>query len=168
MKLLLIHDEMLNAGLPIFKAHGNLPRVFVFDPAFIAQQGWRRRRLQFIADALSSIPAVRVFKGTLVDVVAAFKLADSVPQRETHVVTQATPNKDIQAWLATLKTVRIEFVEAPAFATHTGSLSRFSKYWSSVEAQWFPKGSLNSASQSEDSPSTRKIRSMRTLAKPSR
>jgi len=156
MKLLLIHDEMLNAGLPIFEAHADLPRVFVFDPAFIARQGWRIRRLQFIADALSSIPAVRIFKGALADVVASLESADSAPQRETHVVTQATPNTDIQAWLATLKTVRIEFVEAPAFATHTGSLSRFSKYWSSVEAQWFSKGSRKGSCESEDSPRAQK------------
>jgi len=87
MKLLLIHDEMLNASLPIFEAHADRPRVFVFDPAFIAQQGWRRRRLQCIANALSSIPAVRVFKGALVDVVAVLGLADSAPHRETQVVT---------------------------------------------------------------------------------
>lgn len=166
MKLLLIHDEMLNAALPIFAAHANLPLVFVFDPAFIAQQRWRRRRLQFIADALSSIPAVRVFKGTLVDVVASLELAQSAPQGETQVVTQATPNTDIHAWLATLKSVRLEFVEPPAFATHTGSLSRFSKYWSGVEVQWFPKKFPNDSSQSEASPSLKTTRSMRVLPKP--
>ena|GEM_PF-1943363 len=165
MKFLLIHDEMLNAELPIFEAPANLPRIFVFDPAFISQQGWRRRRLQFIADALSSIPAVRVFKGTLVDVVASLAMAESVPPIEPHVVTQATPNTDIQAWLAALQTVRVEFADVPAFANHTGSLSRFSKYWSSAEAQWFPKGFLNSAGQSDAPPTTKKIRSVRTLAK---
>ena len=158
MKLLLIHDEMLNAELPIFASHASLPRIFVFDPAFIARQGWQRRRLQFIADALSSIPAVRVFKGPLADVVASLEAADDVPPREMRVVTQATPNSDIQAWLAKLKTVQIELVDAPAFATYTGSLLRFSKYWSSVEAQWFSTGAVNYSGHSGEPPTSKKIR----------
>ena len=165
MKLLLIHDEMLNAALPIFEAHANLPRIFVFDPAFIARQGWQRRRLQFIADALSSIPAVRVFKGSLFDVVASLETADPMPRRETQVVTQATPNTDIRAWLASLKTVQIEFVDAPAFATYAGSLSRFSRYWSSVEAQWFPRRSPRGTGHIEGSPATKTNRNTRVLAK---
>ena len=140
MKILLIHDEMLNANLPIFGMHADLPRVFVFDPVFIAAQGWRQRRLQFIADAVSSIPNVRVFKGTLVDVISSLTRAGCGTPTATHVVTQATPNTDIQSWLATLNTIRIEVVDAPAFATHTGSLARFSKYWASAEAQWFANG----------------------------
>lgn len=166
MKLLLIHDEMLNAQLPIFEAHANLPRIFVFDPAFIARQGWQRRRLQFIADALSSIPAARVFKGPLADVLASLEAAESGPRREMQVVTQATPNTDIQAWLATLKTVQIELVDAPAFATYTGSLSRFSRYWSSVEAQWFPRGTLHGTGHIEGSTATKTNRTTRAFAKP--
>ena len=165
MKLLLIHDEMLNPDLPIFEAHTNLPRVFVFDPAFVARQGWRRRRLQFIADALSAIPTVRVFKGTLVNVIDSLTLAEPGPPTATQVVTQATPNTDIQVWLATLNTVRIEFVDAPAFATHTGSLSRFSKYWASVEAQWFTEGRLDTASRSGHAVTAENARTRRPLAK---
>ncbi len=135
MKLLLIHDEMLNATLPIFEAHPKLPRIFVFDPDFIAEQGWQRRRLQFIADSLSSIPAVRVFRGSLADVIDLLAAPSPI-----HIVTQATPNTEILAWLATLRSAEVEFVDAPEFAAHSGSVARFSKYWSSAQAQWFPKG----------------------------
>ena len=137
MKVLLIHDEMLNVELPVFEAHPDIPRIFVFDPVFIAEQGWRRRRLQFIADALSSVPNVRIFKGALGDVVAA--LAADSPSGDVHLITQATPNTEIQSWIATLSNVQLEFVDAPVFATHEGSVARFSKYWGSAQAQWFPK-----------------------------
>lgn len=132
MSVLLIHDEMLNPTLPIFEAHPDLLRVFVFDPEFIAEQGWRLRRLQFISDALSSVPDVRVFKGKLSDVIASFD-----PQNPVNVVTQSTPNTEILAWLAQLENV--EFFEEPNFVEYRGSVTRFTKYWKSVQTQWFPK-----------------------------
>lgn len=132
MKVLLIHDEMLNPTLPIFEAHPDHLRVFVFDPDFIAEQGWQLRRLQFISDALSSIPDVRVFKGKLADVMTSLD-----PRNPVHLITQNTPNTEILAWLADLQNV--EFVEEPSFVEYRGSVTRFTKYWKSVQGQWFPK-----------------------------
>lgn len=132
MKVLLIHDEMLNPTLPIFEAYPDLVRVFVFDPDFIAEQGWQLRRLQFMADALSSIPNVRLFKGKLLEVLALIDSESSV-----QVVTQSTPNTEILAWLGTLD--HVEFVQGPEFVNYKGPVSRFTKYWKTVQGQWFPK-----------------------------
>jgi hypothetical protein len=131
MKILLIHDEMLNCTLPIYRENPELPRVFVFDPHFFAAEGWTLKRVQFIADGIAEIANVRTFKGALKDVVPLIGA--------TGVATQATPNTRIRNWIDTLNPVPLTWIDEPAFVEFHGKLTRFTPYWKSVESQWFPK-----------------------------
>lgn len=40
-------------------------------------------------------------------------------------------------WLGTLD--HVEFVQEPEFVNYKGPVSRFTKYWKTVQGQWFPK-----------------------------
>jgi hypothetical protein len=131
MKAILVHDEMLSAELPVFAQHASLPRFFVFDPAFISPEGWTMKRLQFISDGLVEMPNVRVFRGALFEVVSASGF--------TEIVTQQTPNHRILRWLETLAPMPIEWVAEPAFVEYSGPVTRFTRYWKTVEPQWFPR-----------------------------
>jgi deoxyribodipyrimidine photolyase-like uncharacterized protein len=133
MKAILVHDEMLNSELPVFSQHPALPRVFVFDPAFIKDEGWTIKRLQFISDGLVEMENVRVFRGALNEVVASLKIDE--------LVTQETPNHRIKHWIASLPGVSIEWVPEPPFVEYDGPVTRFTRYWKTVEPQWFPRTS---------------------------
>ncbi len=130
MKVLLIHDEMLNSTLPVFAQAASAPRIFVFDPAFIQREGWTMKRLQFIADGVAEIADVKVFKGELASVL---KMIGA-----TSIITQATPNTPIRDWLERAG-VPVEWVDEPVFAEFSGRLTRFTPYWKAIESQWFPK-----------------------------
>ncbi|TAG45826.1 MAG: hypothetical protein EAZ30_14495 [Betaproteobacteria bacterium] len=131
MKILLVHDEMINESLPVFAQYPDLQRVFVFDPAFIAAEGWTMKRVQFIADGLMEIPNIHVYKGALTDVCSSLSVS--------HIVTQRTPNHCISAWLAGLTPMLIDYVDESPFVRYSGRVTRFTKYWKTVEPQWFPK-----------------------------
>lgn len=135
MKILLVHDEMLNETLPVFAAHPDLTRVFVLDPAFVTQEAWSLKRVQFIIDCLSEIANVRVFHGSLLDV------CDDLGVSE--IVTQETPNHAIQEWLTSTQRT-IEWEAEPQFVEFRGKLSRFTAYWKSVAPQWFSEAELRS------------------------
>jgi hypothetical protein len=130
MKAILVHDEMLSAQLPVFTQHESLPKFFVFDPAFIAAEGWTMKRLQFMSDGLVEMPDVRVFRGELREVVSSLGV--------TEITTQRTPNHRIVRWLEKLAPLNVKFVAEPAFVEYTGPVTRFTRYWKSVEPQWFP------------------------------
>jgi deoxyribodipyrimidine photo-lyase len=130
MKLLLIHDEMLNDTLPVFESNAALPRVFVFDPAFIAREGWTLKRVQFVADCVSEMTGVRVFHGALLDVLRELGA--------TALVTQRTPNRAIERWIDATQQPVI-WHDEPAFAHYDGKLTRFTAYWKSIAPQWFSK-----------------------------
>jgi deoxyribodipyrimidine photo-lyase len=137
MKAILFHDEMLNPAHPLITSMPEtqaLARLFVFDPTFIASEGWSLKRVQFIADCMVEIPAVEVFHGALANVCRSKGIST--------LVTERTPNTRINRWLERAG-VTIEFVEPIAFAnidtSSESSLKRFSHYWSKVEREWFPK-----------------------------
>lgn len=135
MRILLVHDEMLNDTLPVFSAHGDLARLFVLDPSLIKREGWSLKRIQFVVDCLSEIESVRVFHGALSHV------CDDLGVSE--IVTQDTPNHAIQEWLAsTGRTIRWE--AEPGFVEYRGKLTRFTAYWKVVAPQWFSDAELDS------------------------
>jgi hypothetical protein len=131
MRVLLVHDEMINESLPVFAQNPNVSRVFVFDPDFISAEGWTMKRLQFIADGLQEISALRVYKGPLAQVCSDLSVSE--------IVTQRTPNHRICVWLEALAPLPIEWADEPPFVNYSGRVARFTKYWKAVEPQWFPK-----------------------------
>lgn len=128
MRVILIHDEMLNEALPVFLANPTLPRLFVFDPVFIADEGWALKRVQFVADCVAEIESVRVFHGRLAAVCEMLGV--------TSVVTQATPNTRIHRWICGAGP-QINWHAAPPFANFDGPLPRFTPYWHTIAATWF-------------------------------
>ncbi len=135
MKILLVHDEMLNEALPVFAAHRDLIRVFVLDHAYVAREGWSLKRVQFIVDCVGEIPDVRVFHGSLAAVCDDLGASD--------IVTQETPNHAIREWLASTKRT-VQWEAEPQFVEFSGKLSRFTAYWKSVAPQWFSESDLHS------------------------
>lgn len=133
MKVLLVHDEMLNDTLPVFASNATLNRVFVFDPAFIANEGWSLKRVQFVADCVSEIENVRVFHGKLSDVLRELAA--------TELVSQRTPNRVIQRWIDATG-LPVAWCDEPVFAQYDGKVTRFTAYWKSVAPQWFTKADL--------------------------
>ena len=118
-----VHDEMLSPTNTVLTAHPDLPRVFVFDTGDDAHGRSALKRLQFIADSLTEIPDVLVYKGDTSAVLDALGVKS--------VVTQNTP----QRWLhGRLSAFEVEWMPEPAFAEYRGALRRFTPYWKKVEA----------------------------------
>jgi deoxyribodipyrimidine photo-lyase len=134
MKILLVHDEMLNDRLPVFATHADTARIFVLDPAFIASEGWALKRIQFVVDCVAEMQNVRIFHGALADVCRELGA--------TSLVTQSTPNHAIQRWLASLSSLAVSWHDEPQFVDYDGKLTRFTAYWKSVAPQWFSEDVL--------------------------
>jgi hypothetical protein len=130
MKAIFIHDEMLNATLPIYQLPA-AQKLFVFDPIWMHAEGWTMKRIQFIADGLMEIPGVRVFASPIEEVVRALAI--------TELVTQATPNAHTNAMLSRAGVSVVREAEM-AFATYDRVPTRFMSYWRSIERQFFPNG----------------------------
>ncbi len=121
-RVVLLHDEMLSPTNPTLTAHPDLPRVFVFDMGNDAHGAFALKRLQFIADGLTEIPGVLVYKGDTAAVLTALGV--------TSIATQNTP----QRWLhARLSAFEVAWIPEPAFADYRGALRRFTPYWKKVE-----------------------------------
>jgi deoxyribodipyrimidine photo-lyase len=116
----LFHDEMLSPAHALLETSGL--KLFVFDPRL--HGGWSRKRLQFVADCLVELEEVEVWQGELADVLRHRGVAE--------VVTQRTPNPDLQALL---RDQRVIWHAEPAFAPVSlgeNALKRFSRYWEKV------------------------------------
>jgi hypothetical protein len=128
MKVLLVHDEMLNATLPVFVANAALPRILVLDPTFISAEGWTLKRVQFVVDCAIEIENLRVFHGSLSDVLRDVGA--------TELVSQSTPNHAIQHWINETR-LPVTWHDEPVFAAYDGNLTRFTAYWKTIAPQWF-------------------------------
>ena len=116
----LFHDEMLSPAHVLLKTGGL--KLFIFDPGL--HRAWSRKRLQFVADCLVELEEVEVWQGDLAHVLRHRGVAE--------VVTQRTPNPDLQALL---RDQRVIWHAEPAFAPVSlgeNALKRFSRYWQKV------------------------------------
>ncbi len=128
---LLIHDEMLGDHLSIY-AIPAAQKCFVFDPEWMAAEGWSLKRVQFVCDGLAALGDVQIYVGEIAHVVAALG--------SSSLLTQSTPNRNTHAMLARAG-IPVRFHDAPAFAQYDGKLTRFMHFWSRIERQFFPGGS---------------------------
>ncbi len=124
MRIILLHDEMLNPEHALFSLHPDLPRVFVFDTQQLTRDQFSLRRVQFMADCLAEIEGVQVYQGQTADVLAALGV--------TAVVTQRTPQLHVSAALAAMQ---VEWHDEPTFVDFRGKLKRFMHFWKAVEPQ---------------------------------
>lgn len=121
-RVVFLHDEMLSPTNTVLSTHPELPRVFVFDTGDDAHGGFALKRLQFIADCLTEIPCVLIYKGETAAVLTALGVKS--------IVTQNTP----QRWLhGRLSAFEMEWIPEPTFAEYRGALRRFTPYWKKVE-----------------------------------
>ncbi len=131
---LLVHDEMLSEAHLNLCAEGTKSPFstlfFVFDPLWLAQEGWRLKRIQFVADALAEMPQIEIYNAPIAEIVQQKAL--------TGLVTIDSPNPHIRAMIARAG-VPCSFTSEPAFANCDGKVTRFMHYWKKVESQFFPR-----------------------------
>jgi len=120
--VLFFHDEMLNPEHALLTLYPDVPRVFIFDTAQIERDHFSLRRLQFIADCVSEIPNIQVYKGTISEVLK--ELGTEV------VITQKTPQLHISS---SLNGFKVHWHDEPEFVSFRGRLKRFMHYWKAVE-----------------------------------
>lgn len=122
--VLFFHDEMLNPEHPLLALYPDTPRVFIFDTAQLERDGFSLRRVQFIADCVSEIPNIQVYKGTISEVLK--ELGTEV------VITQKTPQLHISS---SLNGFKVHWHDEPEFVSFRGRLKRFMHYWKAVEPE---------------------------------
>ncbi len=125
---LFVHDEMLGGHLPIYENNA-VQKIFVFDPQWMNDEKWSLKRVQFVCDGLAELPEVKIFKGSIAEVVRELKLS------KLH--TQSTPNPHTHALLARAA-IPVTAEDEPAFVRYDGKLTRFMHYWGKIERQFFP------------------------------
>jgi deoxyribodipyrimidine photo-lyase len=113
---------MLNPEHALLTLYPDVPRVFIFDTAQIERDHFSLRRLQFIADCVSEIPNIQVYKGTISEVLK--ELGTEV------VITQKTPQLHISS---SLNGFKVHWHDEPEFVSFRGRLKRFMHYWKAVE-----------------------------------
>jgi len=121
-------DALAVSG-PAVAAHPDAPRVFIFDPAWLAAERPTLKRLAFVAECLAEVPNCEIHRGAPVSLLAERARAhacDGVALADT-----ACPRVRSQAdALAASLPVKAE--PWPPFCRRDGvrDLGRFSRYWS--------------------------------------
>jgi len=123
--------DSLSTAAPAAAAWPDAPRVFCFDPEWLAAERPTLKRLTFIAECLAEIPGVEVHAedpvATLTDRAAALgcdaiAVADTVcprVRRQAHTLSGRLPIS-VARWPAFCRRDRVR------------DLGRFSRYWSQV------------------------------------
>lgn len=125
-----VHDEMLSPANPLL--HNPMPQYFVFDDRLHGK--WPLKRLQFVADCLSEMRDVEVWRGNVGEVLRAREVG--------QLVTQNTPNRQVRSLL---EPFQVTWQAEPNF-TEVGisekRLKRFSRYWEKVGQDFFGENYL--------------------------
>ncbi|WP_137719968.1 FAD-binding domain-containing protein [Methylobacillus flagellatus] len=119
----LVHDEMLSPLHPLLAEAEHA--VFIFDPALHGH--WALHRLQFMADCLSEMEQVSVWVGDTRAVLSALDIGG--------IVTQASPNRDLQRLLAKFAVHWVAEEPIAEVELRASDLKRFSRYWQKVGPQ---------------------------------
>jgi len=131
-----IHADNLNPQQPIFETFPEIPAIFVWDDALLAEWQISFKRIVFIYECLLEMP-VTIRRGNVAEEVAAFAQKYSA----RRILTPESPSprhrqicRDILK--QTGKNVEIEIVHDAPFVTHENDqldLKRFSRYWRQVQ-----------------------------------
>ena len=123
--------DSLSAESPAAATHADAPRVFVVDPAWLAEERPTLKRLAFIFECLADVPALEVHLGDPVEVLAARARTHGCD----HVALAETPCPRIRRAAETLAmSLPVSVIEWPRFCdrSRVKDLGRFSRYWSQV------------------------------------
>jgi deoxyribodipyrimidine photo-lyase len=123
-------DALAEAG-PAAAAHPDAPRVFVFDPAWLAAERPTLKRLAFIAECLAEVPGVEILRGDPVTLLAERARAHACDR----VALADTPCPRVRGQAEALAaTLPVTVAAWPPFCRRRGvrDLGRFSRYWSQV------------------------------------
>ena len=123
--------DALAATSPAALAYPDQPRVFVFDPEWLAVERPTLKRLLFISECLAEIPGLEIRRGDPAEVLAE---AAAALECDGIAVTD-TPCPRVRSQADALATMMPVVVEPwPAFCRRDGvrDLGRFSRFWSQV------------------------------------
>jgi deoxyribodipyrimidine photo-lyase len=125
--------DALAATSPAALVHPDQPRVFVFDPEWLATERPTLKRLLFISECLAEIPGLEIRRGD-----PARVLAERAAALECDGIAVAdTPCPRVRRQVEALSTTLPITVEPwPPFCRRDGvrDLGRFSRFWSQVSA----------------------------------
>jgi len=122
-RVLWLHDEALGPETSALLAYPEAPAIFVFDEAWMAEEGLSLKRVVFIYECLLDLP-VEIFRGDVTDEVRAF--ADRHEAEE--IVAPATPHPRLRQQGDALG-VRWHDGEPFVELQRRADLKRFSRYW---------------------------------------
>jgi deoxyribodipyrimidine photo-lyase len=123
--------DSLSAESPAAATHAAAPRVFVIDPAWLAEERPTLKRLAFIFECLADVPDVEVHLGEPAEVLATRARAHGCD----HVAVAETPCPRIRRAAESLATrLPVAIVSWPRFCdrSRVKDLGRFSRYWQQV------------------------------------
>jgi deoxyribodipyrimidine photo-lyase len=123
--------DSLSAESPAAAAHAAAPRLFVIDPAWLAEERPTLKRLAFVFECLADMPEVEVHLGDPVEVLAARARAHDCD----HVALAETPCPRVRRAAETLcPSLPVAVAAWPRFCdrSRVKDLGRFSRYWSQV------------------------------------
>ncbi|MFM8434786.1 MAG: FAD-binding domain-containing protein [Planctomycetia bacterium] len=123
--------DALAATGPAVAAHPGSPRVFVFDPEWLAAERPTLKRLAFVAECLAEVPDLEILHGDPLPLLAQRARAhgcDGVALADTPCPRVRRQADALAASLA------VAVAPWPPFCRRTGvrDLGRFSRYWSRV------------------------------------
>jgi len=122
--IIFFHDEMLSPQCSLYNKSQR--KIFVFDEALY--KDWDLKRLQFLADCLSEMPAVEVWVGDILEVLSQLKVGS--------IETQMTPNTGLRKRMSACKVTYVEELSIYSAVTKkkldSKGVMRFSKYWNEV------------------------------------
>ncbi|WP_127470173.1 hypothetical protein [Thiomicrorhabdus aquaedulcis] len=130
-RVFLLHDEALYCPND-FNANDSL--VYVWDDAYVKQQGWSFKRWVYIYETLCELNAT-VYQGDTIKVLSA--LVEQNPA--LLLVIQQPQDPILKNWAASIKT-RWQKTEVRPFSklhwlSQDTRLKRFFNYWQAIEAQ---------------------------------
>ncbi len=123
--------DSLSTESPAAAAHPGAPRVFVIDPAWLAEERPTLKRLLFVFECLADVPEVEVHLGDPVEVLAARARAHGCG----HIDVDETPCPLVRSAAERLfPSLPVTVAEWPRFCdrSRVKDLGRFSRYWSQV------------------------------------
>ena len=132
--LLWVHTDALNPEWQLFGQYSNAPACFVWDEAWLRESRISSKRVLFLEECLSEMPArLERRKGE----VAAEVVASAEAAGASAIIAQRTPDPRLLAAAARIaKTLPVLWVDPPRFVDDSRpyDLKRFSRFWQKAQS----------------------------------
>jgi len=130
------HFDALSPTNPALTANPDVPALFVFDDAYLAERRFSLKRIAFIYECLLEMP-VTIRRGDVAEQLLAFMHEPGA----SRIITIDSVDPRLKAICETIRKAlpeggRLEFVPVEPFAAIDNSrldLKRFTRYWGAVK-----------------------------------